>query len=190
MITLTDTARERIGNFVDEADEECIGIRVMAAKVGRYTFRYQLQLTRDDDLMDGDTVIDFGDFSIVVDPQTAELMKGSSLDFLTLETGEGFEINNPAADPGWEDPLYQKVQKVIDHKVLPVVGAHGGWVELDRIEGDTVFVSLGGGCQGCSSAGFTLSAGIEQAICEEIDEIVHVVDVTDHEAGQQPFYKD
>ncbi len=73
---------------------------------------------------------------------------------------------------------------MIDEKVLPVVGAHGGWVELDRIEGDTAYVSLGGGCQGCSSAGFTLSAGIEQAICQEIDEIEHVVDVTDHEAGR------
>jgi Fe/S biogenesis protein NfuA len=79
---------------------------------------------------------------------------------------------------------------VIDEKVLPVVGAHGGWVELDRVEGDTAYVSLGGGCQGCSSAGFTLSAGIEQAICSEIDEIEHVVDVTDHDSGQEPFYKD
>ena len=38
--------------------------------------------------------------------------------------------------------------------------------------------------------GFTLSAGIESAICSEIDEIEHVVDVTDHESGQEPFYKD
>jgi len=190
MITLTESAREKIGNFVDEADEECIGIRVLAAKVGKHTFRYQLQLTRDDDLMDGDTQIDFTGFSVVVDPETAEAMQGSTIDYLTLETGEGFEITNPAADPGWDDPLYKRVQDVIDQKVLPVVGAHGGWVELDRIEGDTVYVSLGGGCQGCSSAGFTLSAGIEQAICEEIDEIMHVVDVTDHEAGQQPFYQD
>jgi len=190
MITLTDTARNKIIEFVDEADDECIGIRVLAAKVGRHTFRYQMQLTRDRDLIEGDTRVDFDGFCLVLDPETAMLMAGSTLDYLRLESGEGFEINNPAADPGWEDPLHQKVQKVIDEKVLPVVGAHGGWVELDRIEGDTAYVSLGGGCQGCSSAGFTLSAGIEQAICQEIDEIEHVVDVTDHGAGQQPFYKE
>lgn len=190
MITLTDRAREKINEFVNGADEECIGIRVLAHKVGRYTFRYQMQLTRERDAVDGDQRVDFGDFVIVLDPQSAELMKGSTLEYLTLESGEGFEIHNPAADPSWEDPLHQRVQKVIDEKVLPVVGAHGGWVELDRIEGDTAFVSLGGGCQGCSSAGFTLSAGIEQAICQEIPEIRRVVDVTDHNAGQQPFYKD
>ena len=190
MITLTESARAKIKEFVDEADEECIGIRVLAAKVGRHTFRYQMQLTRDQDSIDGDTHVDFDGFCVVLDGQTAELMSGATLDYLSLETGEGFEINNPASDPGWDDPLYQKVQAVIDEKVLPVVGAHGGWVELDRVEGDTVYVSLGGGCQGCSSAGFTLSAGIEQAICQEIDEIEHVVDVTDHDAGQEPFYKE
>lgn len=190
MISLSDTAREKVIEFVDQADDECIGIRILAARVGRHTFRYQMQLTRDQDAIDGDHRVDFGGFSVVLDPQTAELMEGATLDYLTLETGEGFEITNPAADPNWEDPLYQQVQKVIDEKVLPVVGAHGGWVELDRIEGDTAYVSLGGGCQGCSSAGFTLSAGIEQAICAEIDEIAHVVDVTDHESGQEPFYKD
>lgn len=190
MITLTDTARDKIKEFVAQADEECIGVRVLAAKVGRHTFRYQLQLTRDRDAIDGDTRVDFDGFSVVLDSQTAELMEGATLDYVTLDTGEGFEINNPAADPGWEDPLYRKVQEVIDEKVLPVVGAHGGWVELDRIEGDTAYVSLGGGCQGCSSAGFTLTAGIESAICQEVDEIEHVVDVTDHLAGDQPFYED
>jgi len=190
MITLTETARDKIMEFVDQEDEECIGIRVIATKVGRHTFRYQMQLTRDQDLIDGDTQVDFDGFCVVLDVQTAGLMDGATLDYLSLESGEGFEINNPASDPGWTDPLHKKVQEVIDEKVLPVVGAHGGWVELDRVEGDTVYVSLGGGCQGCSSAGFTLSAGIEQAICQEIDEIEHVVDITDHEAGEQPFYKE
>jgi len=190
MITLTQTARDKIVEFVDEADDECIGIRVVAAKVGRHTFRYQMQLNREKDAIDGDTRVDFDGFCIVLDAQTAQIMTGATLDYLNLESGEGFEINNPASDPGWEDPLCQRVQQVIDEKVLPVVGAHGGWVELDRIEGDTAFVSLGGGCQGCSSAGFTLSAGIEQAICHEIDEIEHVVDVTDHQAGEEPFYSE
>ncbi len=190
MITLTDAAMDKIQEFVDQADDECIGIRVLAVKVGRYTFRYQLQLTREQDLRGGDTRIEHDGFEIVVDPQTARLMDGATVDYIVLDSGAGFEINNPAADPGWEDPLYQKVQKVIDEKVLPVVGAHGGWVELDRIDDGTAYVSLGGGCQGCASAGFTLSAGIEQAICHEVDEIERVVDVTDHAAGEQPFYQD
>ncbi len=74
MITLTQTARDKIVEFVDEADDECIGIRVLAAKVGRHTFRYQMQLTRDQDAIDGDTQVDFDGFCVVLDVQTAELM--------------------------------------------------------------------------------------------------------------------
>jgi Fe/S biogenesis protein NfuA len=60
---------------------------------------------------------------------------------------------------------------------------------LDRVEGDTAYVHLGGGCQGCSSASFTLSQGIESVITTEVAEIEHVVDETDHGAGSQPFYR-
>jgi Fe/S biogenesis protein NfuA len=47
---------------------------------------------------------------------------------------------------------------------------------------------LGGGCQGCSSASFTLKQGIESVIKEEVAEIEHVVDETDHQSGDQPYY--
>ena len=72
----------------------------------------------------------------------------------------------------------------------PAVSAHGGEIVLVEVKGSEIFIEMGGGCQGCSSAGFTLSAGIEQAICHEIDEIEHVVDVTDHQSGEEPFYSE
>ena len=189
MITVTETAQARIGEFVADAGEECRGVRIRAAKVGKHTFRYQIHLVRDQDIEDSDTRIDLDGFTVVVDSQTAEWMEGATVDFLTLESGEGFQIENPAATPTWDDPVAQRVQEVIDTKVLPVVGAHGGWVELVRVEGDTAYVHLGGGCQGCSSASFTLSQGIESAITTEVAEIEHVVDETDHGAGSQPFYR-
>jgi Fe/S biogenesis protein NfuA len=189
MITVTETAQAKIGEFVADAGEECRGVRIRAAKVGKHTFRYQIHLVRDQDIEDADTRIDLDGFAMVIDPQTAEWMEDATVDFLTLESGEGFQIENPAATPTWDDPVAQKVQEVIDTKVLPVVGAHGGWVELDRVDGDTAYVHLGGGCQGCSSASFTLSQGIESVITTEVAEIEHVVDETDHGAGSQPFYR-
>lgn len=188
MITLTEAAQEKIAEFVKEAGEECRGVRIRAGRVGKYTYRYQIHLVRDQDLEDNDTTIDLDGFVVVVDPQSDEWMDGSTIDFLTLDSGSGFQIENPAATPDWDDPVAQKVQKVIDEKVTPVVGSHGGWVELDRVEGDTAYVHLGGGCQGCSSASFTLSQGIESVITQEVTEIEHVVDETDHAAGEQPFY--
>jgi Fe/S biogenesis protein NfuA len=188
MITVSDNAKEEIGKFVAEAGEECRGVRIRAAQVGKYTFRYQIHLVRDQDLEDDDVRVELDGFSVFLDPQTGEWMEGSTVDYLTTETGSGFQIDNPMATPAWDDPICQKVQEVIDTKVLPVVGSHGGWVELDRVEGDTAYVHLGGGCQGCSSAAFTLSQGIENVITSEVPEIDHVVDETDHASGSQPFY--
>jgi Fe/S biogenesis protein NfuA len=188
MITVTESAQEKIGEYVAEAGDECLGVRLRAVRVGKYTFRYQIHLVRSEDVSDEDARQDLDGFTLFLDPQSAEWMEGATIDFLTLDSGSGFQIDNPAASPQWEDPVAQKVQEVIDSKVLPVVGAHGGWVELDRIEGDTAYVHLGGGCQGCSSASFTLSQGIASVITSEVPEIEHVVDETDHQAGSQPFY--
>jgi len=188
MISLTETARQKIGEFVAEAGAECRGVRIRAARVGSYTFRYQIHLLREADIEAADTRVPFAGFTVFLDPQTAEWMDGSTIDYLTLDTGAGFQIDNPAASPHWEDPICQKVQKVIDEKVTPVVGSHGGWVELDRVEGDTAYVRLGGGCQGCASASFTLSQGIASVITSEVEEIKHVVDETNHHAGNQPYY--
>lgn len=189
MISLTETAQQKIGEFVNDAGDECRGVRIRAARVGKHTFRYQIHLVREEDIDDQDSRIDCEGFSVYVDPQSDEWMAGSTVDFLTLDSGTGFQIDNPAASPQWDDPVAQKVQQVIDEKVTPVVASHGGWVELDRVDGNTAYVSLGGGCQGCSSASFTLSQGIASVIKDEVPEIENVVDETDHAAGDQPFYR-
>lgn len=188
MITISDNGQQTLAGFVSDAGEECVGVRIRAAKVGKHTFRYQIHLVRDQDTEDDDQCFDFAGFSVYLDPQTAQWMEGSEIDYLTMESGAGFQIENPAATPTWEDPVCQKVQQIIDTKVTPVVGSHGGWVELDRVEGDTAYVHLGGGCQGCSSATFTLKQGIESVITADVDEIEHVIDETDHDSGSQPYY--
>jgi Fe/S biogenesis protein NfuA len=188
MISVTDNAKQEIGKFVAEAGEECLGIRIRAAKVGNYTFRYQIHLVREEDVSDDDTKVELDSFSVFVDSQSDEWMDGAKIDYLTMETGSGFQIDNPGAEPKWDDPVSQKVQQVIDEKVLPTVGSHGGWVELNRVDGDTAYVSLGGGCQGCASASFTLSQGIANVITTEVPEIQQVVDETDHASGSQPYH--
>jgi Fe/S biogenesis protein NfuA len=60
---------------------------------------------------------------------------------------------------------------------------------LDRVDGEIAYVRLGGGCQGCGMATVTLDQGIESAILESVPEIRQVVDVTDHAAGENPFYQ-
>ncbi|HVL79983.1 MAG TPA: NifU family protein, partial [Actinomycetota bacterium] len=54
---------------------------------------------------------------------------------------------------------------------------------------ETAFLRLSGGCQGCGMAQVTLSQGIQVAITEAVPEIKQVVDVTDHAAGDSPYFQ-
>jgi Fe/S biogenesis protein NfuA len=186
MLTLTDKAREKVGEIVAQQDGEAIGLRLRAAKVGSYTFRYQLHLVRDEDRQDDDVVLEQPGFQILIDPESHEWMQDCTIEFVENDQTSGFQIDNPLATPEWPDELSKKVQEVIDHRLLPALAQHGGWMELDRIEGDTAYVRLGGGCQGCASASVTLKDGVERVIVEHVEEISHVIDVTDHAAGTSP----
>ena len=47
---------------------------------------------------------------------------------------------------------------------------------------------FGGGCQGCGMADVTLKQGVETMIKDNVPSITEVIDATDHEAGENPFY--
>jgi Fe/S biogenesis protein NfuA len=85
--------------------------------------------------------------------------------------------------------LMTKVQELIDNSINPAVAGHGGWVQLLDVRDNKVYLTMGGGCQGCGAADITLKAGIERLIREEIPEIEEVLDTTDHGAGTNPYYQ-
>jgi Fe-S cluster biogenesis protein NfuA len=108
---------------------------------------------------------------------------------------EHIRSNDPAVDedyvqslPG-EDEIRRKVQDLFDREINPALGSHGGRVELVEVKGASVYVKLGGGCQGCGSARMTLKMGIERIVREKIPEVAEVLDATDHSAGNNPYYK-
>lgn len=84
--------------------------------------------------------------------------------------------------------LRDRVQHVVDNMINPAVAMHGGHVTVIDVQDNKVFVALGGGCQGCGAAHYTLKAGIEAMLMEEIPEITEVVDSTDHAAGENPYF--
>ena len=57
-----------------------------------------------------------------------------------------------------------------------------------KVEKESAYLMLGGGCQGCGLAAVTLRQGIETTILANVPEITEVVDVTDHESGENHFY--
>ena len=84
--------------------------------------------------------------------------------------------------------IRDRVQVVLDTKINPAVAAHGGHVGLIDVQGNTVFLQLGGGCQGCGQADVTLKQGIEVEIHAAVPEVGDILDTTDHAAGRNPYY--
>ena len=93
---------------------------------------------------------------------------------------------SPGADPHGD--LDTRVRRLIDNEINPTVAAHGGRVSVVDVEEGRVRLRLEGGCQGCSLAQVTIRQGIERLLRARIPDIVSVVDVTDHDAGTNPFY--
>lgn len=54
----------------------------------------------------------------------------------------------------------ERVQGLIDQINAYIEQYHGGSVELDRVEGDTVFVRLGGACEDCPLSTATLQGWV------------------------------
>ncbi len=80
-----------------------------------------------------------------------------------------------------------KIETLFDEQVRPSLAAHGGNVEIIDLDNDRLFVRLHGGCQGCSSSKLTLKDGIEQLVKKNFPNISEVVDLTDHEQGENPY---
>jgi len=105
-----------------------------------------------------------------------------------LRSGEPAVDEDYAGTVPGEGEIRQKVQDLFDREINPALGSHGGSVELVDVKGNSIYVKLGGGCQGCASAKMTLKMGIERILRERIPELGEVLDATDHSVGSKPYY--
>jgi Fe-S cluster biogenesis protein NfuA len=83
----------------------------------------------------------------------------------------------------------EKVQYLIDAQINPGVAEHGGSVQIVEVKDDSVYLRLHGGCQGCGAADFTLKQGIEAIVKRAVPEIQQIIDLTNHGAGLNPYYR-
>ena len=88
-----------------------------------------------------------------------------------------------------DDPLHRQVQGVLDRWINPAVHAHGGAIHLVGIDGDALRLRFDGACQGCAMAEVTLRQGVEVLLREHVPNLTTIIDVTDHPAGRNPYFK-
>ena len=87
-----------------------------------------------------------------------------------------------------EETIRQTLQRVIDTEINPGIAAHSGAIALDRVDGNTVYIEMMGGCQGCAASDVTLRQGVHEAFRSALPGLGAILDVTDHAAGSNPFY--
>ena len=184
-----------------EVDAQALSLWLEVGSAPGGRFRYDMWFQRTDEAAADASIVALDGVSVVIPAASVAKLQGATLDLAA--DGSGMVLLNPnepqASGPAagapvpptadLSSPLAQRVQQVIEEKVNPSIASHGGFAQLVAVEGDTVWLMMGGGCQGCAMSKATLRQGIEVAIKEAVPEILHVVDVTDHQSGDSPYYR-
>ena len=95
-VEVTDFAVSKIGELIAAEGESGLALRMAVRPGGCSGFSYEMFF--DGDIAADDEQAEFGPDSsvkVVVDPQSAEMVKGSTLDYKDGLMGAGFSINNP-----------------------------------------------------------------------------------------------
>ncbi|MFL2722697.1 MAG: iron-sulfur cluster insertion protein ErpA [Gammaproteobacteria bacterium] len=94
-LTLTDSAMSRIANVMSANEELGTKFRVYVTGGGcsgfQYGFKFDPETAFDDD------IIDFDNFSVLLDSMSYPYLYGSTLDFIEDLSGSKFVIKNPNA---------------------------------------------------------------------------------------------
>ena len=99
------------------------------------------------------------------------------------------DIMDAFPKPGLDTEEGRAIRRLLDERINPQVASHGGHIALVDVQGDTVYIRLEGGCQGCGMADVTLKQGVATEIQAIVPAINSVLDVTDHAGGTNPYYQ-
>jgi len=196
VLTVTPAALERVLEIRDgEEDPGSLCLRVAITGSSGADYTYDLAFEEVSSLDEEDDISVQGGLSVVVAADSVENMRGSTLDVPRASAQGGLVIRNPnrpnplaGRDIELTGDIADKVRQLLAEAINPGLASHGGYADLVGVDGSTVFLTMGGGCQGCAMSAATLREGIQVAIKEAIPEVTEIVDVTDHEAGDNPFY--
>ena len=194
-LEVTEAALEKVLEVRNaEDDPETLGLRVRIVGVSGPEFAYDLAFESLTDAEEGELVYEVGEgLKVMVPGDSIINLTGATLDYTTTQ---GLVIRNPnrPAAPDIEgltrdDELSAEIETVISAEVNPARAAHGGFVTYVGHDGEgTAYLTMGGGCHGCSMSKMTMLDGVQTMLSEAIEGIEKVKDLTDHTTGENPFY--
>lgn len=94
MITLTEKAVRAVSRFI-RSEQGAAGLRLRVSGGGCAGLQYEMQLETSPH--PNDTVVEQGNMRIFVDPQSAVMLEGLTIDFVDTMVESGFTFHNPNA---------------------------------------------------------------------------------------------
>ena len=95
MITVTESAATKVKSLIEAEGDEALALRVAVRPGGCSGYSYEMFF--DGDITADDVATEISGVRVVVDPASADLLKGAVLDFKDGLQGAGFAIENPNA---------------------------------------------------------------------------------------------
>ena len=95
MIALTDNAATKVKDLIAQEGNDQLMLRVAVRPGGCSGFSYEMFF--DTDQSGDDLITDYSGVKVVVDPSSAQLLSGATLDYTDGLQGAGFAIDNPNA---------------------------------------------------------------------------------------------
>lgn len=193
VITVTDRAVARLVELRDaEPEGSRLGVRVEILSDEGPDFTYDLSFAVVTKADMTDVVRNHGGLRVIIPAKDSASLEGATLDF----EPDGLVLRNPNRPKPLQldglitnDAVAAQIEVVIDDEVNPALDAHGGFVTFVGHDGDgKAYLTMGGGCHGCSMSRMTMLQGVQTMIKEQVPEIEKVVDVTDHTQGEDPYF--
>ncbi len=194
IVTITPAALEVISGLrAEEADPDSLGLRLAIASAPGEDFRYDLSFDEYLTAAFTDEVRTIDGLKIIVPADSVESLRGAVLDHTE---SQGLVIRNPNSPAPMRvegltagDELSAEIEALIAAEVNPALAAHGGFVTFVGHDGEgTAYLTMGGGCHGCSMSKATMLDGVQTMLVDAIDAVVAVRDLTDHSSGANPYY--
>lgn len=198
IVTITPAAIASLVELRDtEPDADRLGLRLEIISKPGEDFKYDLSFDVVTKAAFTDEVrthtADGHTLKVIIPAASIEALEGATLDHTE---SAGLVIRNPnkPRPPVVEglvrnDELSARIEAVISGEVNPALDAHGGYVSYVGHDNEgTAYLTMGGGCHGCSMSRMTMLDGVQTMIIEQVEEIERVRDLTDHSTGEHPYY--
>jgi Fe/S biogenesis protein NfuA len=193
VLTVTEAALAAINELRDaEPDGEHLGLKVEIVDRDGPEFRYDLYFETVTKTAITDVIRNHDGLKVIVAAEDVDDLAGAVLDH---ELGQ-LVMRNPNQPQPLQlgtlittDEVAAEVRSVVDEQVNPALAAHGGFVTFMGHDGEgKVYLTMGGGCHGCSMSRMTMLQGVQTMIMEAVPAITKVLDATDHTTGENPYY--